>query len=188
MNDEPEVYVNIRTCINMDSNQKSRSGVFSLFIAVILVKHTLADVLQCYKCSVSIEKYVVDNKTMTTPLCSKFQESSNYMVQCPYSTMCLKSISILHLQNGQEKEAITRGCAQQKNTTQIFRNKQWEQEHLVQEVYDEGCRPIINDLSGGSIKRHCYCRGNLCNTAGSFNTKSNVLLTLFFVCSIYQKF
>lgn len=41
------------------------------------------------------------------------------MTNCPYSTMCLKTISTLHLQNGQKQETVTRGCAQQKNTTQV---------------------------------------------------------------------
>ncbi|KAI8033111.1 hypothetical protein M5D96_014133 [Drosophila gunungcola] len=174
-------------CINMECTQKSRSSILLLFVAVFLDKKTLADVLQCYKCSVSIEKYVVDNKTMTTPLCSKFQESFNYTVKCPYSTMCLKSISILHLKNGQNQEVITRGCAQQKNTTQIFRNKHWEQEHLVQEVYDEGCRPINTDLLGGSVKKNCYCRGNLCNSAGFFKLKSYMIITMFLICTFYHK-
>ncbi|KAH8357712.1 hypothetical protein KR084_005484, partial [Drosophila pseudotakahashii] len=158
---------------------------FSHFILLFSAKTALADVLQCYKCSVSIEKYVVNNKTMMTPLCSKFQDSANFVVKCPYSTMCLKSISILHLQNGQSQEAITRGCAQQKNTTQIFRNKQWEQEHLVQEVYDEGCIPIKADFLGGSLKKHCYCRGNFCNSASFLNLKSNTLFKKFLILTLW---
>nr|XP_017036230.1 uncharacterized protein LOC108084504 isoform X2 [Drosophila kikkawai] len=143
-------------------------------------KNTIANVLQCYKCSVSIEKYVLNNKTISTPLCFKFQESNNYAVECPYSTMCLKTISILHLQNGQRQETITRGCAQQKNTTQIFRNKQWEQEHLVQEVYDEGCKDINTDrLAGSTEKKNCYCRGNLCNPSSYVTLDINVMIITF---------
>ncbi|KAH8241667.1 hypothetical protein KR032_003609 [Drosophila birchii] len=148
--------------------------MINLFISA---KNCIANVLQCYKCSVSIEKYFVDNRTITTPLCSKFDESNIYTVQCPYSTMCLKTISILHLQNGQKQETITRGCAQQKNTTQIFRNKQWEQEHLVQEVYDEGCKEINTIRLGGSTeKKHCYCRGNLCNISSYVNLDINIII------------
>ncbi|XP_043064448.1 uncharacterized protein LOC108100612 [Drosophila ficusphila] len=101
----------------MDGVKKSLCSLI-LTVAFVLAEHSLAEVLKCFKCSVSIEKYVVDNKSITTPLCSQFQKSSNYIVPCPYSTMCLKSISILRLQNGQNQEAVTRGCAQQKNTTQ----------------------------------------------------------------------
>lgn len=52
-------------------------------------------------------------------MCSKFDESDEYIVDCPYSTMCLKTISTLHLQNGQLQETYTRGCAPQKDTKQV---------------------------------------------------------------------
>ncbi|XP_032597621.1 uncharacterized protein LOC116806020 [Drosophila grimshawi] len=144
-------------------------------VTIGLGKCTAKDILQCYKCSVTVEKYFVDNATIITPLCSKFEESSPYMVQCPYSTMCLKTISILHIQNGQRQETITRGCAQQKNTTQIFRNRQWEQEHLVEEVYEEGCKEIQGNNLAGSKNVHCYCRGELCNSSNSFILNGKLL-------------
>ncbi|XP_062122618.1 uncharacterized protein LOC133836255 isoform X1 [Drosophila sulfurigaster albostrigata] len=143
------------------------------FLTFATILANCLEVLECYKCSVTVEKFFIDNVTIITPLCSKFEKSSHYMVKCPYSTMCLKTISTLHLQNGQKQETITRGCAQQKNTTQVFRNKQWEQEHLVQEVYKEGCTEIqVNNLAG-STNIHCYCRGELCNSSNisSFNKK-----------------
>lgn len=55
-------------------------------------------------------------------MCSKFEESDEYAVDCPYSTMCLKTISKLHLQNGQQQETVTRGCAAQKDTKQVSLN------------------------------------------------------------------
>ncbi|KRF80958.1 uncharacterized protein Dvir_GJ26428 [Drosophila virilis] len=149
--------------------------VFLLAASIGLGKCTDRSVLQCYRCSVTVEKYFVDNATVMTPLCSKFQESSIYMVQCPYSTMCLKTISNLHLQNGQMQETVTRGCAQQKNTTQVFRNKQWEQEHLVQEVYKEGCTEIPANNLAGSKNVHCYCRGELCNSSNFLSLERKLL-------------
>lgn len=149
-------------------------GVIIFAVATILGQ--CSDVLQCYKCSVTVEKYFIDNATIVTPLCSKFTESSYlYMVHCPYSTMCLKTISILHLQNGQTQETVTRGCAQQKNTTQVFRNKQWEQEHLVQEVYNEGCTEMQANNLAVSTNIHCYCRGELCNSSGLFSLHTKLL-------------
>lgn len=89
-------------------------------LLIISGRCTDNEVLQCYKCSVTVEKYFINNTTIVTPLCSKFEETSSYMTNCPYSTMCLKTISTLHLQNGQKQETVTRGCAQQKNTTQVI--------------------------------------------------------------------
>ncbi|XP_030370140.1 uncharacterized protein LOC115620841 [Scaptodrosophila lebanonensis] len=159
-----------------------------LFICVMFIDFLgnfgTCDALQCYKCSVTVEKYVVDNKTQVTPLCSKFIETSEYTVECRYSTMCLKSVSVLHLQNGQRQETITRGCAQQKNTTQVFRNKQWEQEHLVQEVYAEGCKEIKGNNLAGSRNVHCYCRGDLCNSSNHPNLHSKVLIMIFWYIAL----
>ncbi|XP_034665695.1 uncharacterized protein LOC117899640 isoform X1 [Drosophila subobscura] len=161
------------------------NGVISFFVAVTLGKGSLADMLQCYKCSVTIEKYVIENRTITTPLCSKFEENAGYMTHCPYSTMCLKTISILHLQNGQKQEAVTRGCAQQKNTTQIFRNKQWEQEHLVQEVYDEGCTEVKDNHLAGSAKINCYCRGELCNSSSLPSIDPNIMIIIVLLRTLW---
>ncbi|KRG00731.1 uncharacterized protein LOC26527925 isoform X1 [Drosophila mojavensis] len=157
-------------------------GVILLAVALDLATCSEREVLQCYKCSVTVEKYFVDNATIVTPLCSKFEESAHYVAQCPYSTMCLKTISTLHLQNGQKQETITRGCAQQKNTTQVFRNRQWEQEHLVQEVYKEECTEIQSNFAGSKIM-HCYCRGELCNSAKYFTADRKLISATIFLFS-----
>lgn len=81
--------------------------------------------IKCYKCAVTVEKIYSysKNATIITPMCSKFDESDEYTVDCPYSTMCLKTISKLHLQNGQQQETVTRGCAPQKDTKQVCKNR-----------------------------------------------------------------
>ncbi|XP_023169583.2 uncharacterized protein LOC111598531 [Drosophila hydei] len=162
-------------------------GVVLLAVALDLANCSEREVLLCYKCSVTVEKYFVDNVTIVTPLCSKFEQSSAYVIQCPYSTMCLKTISTLHLQNGQEQETITRGCAQQKNTTQVFRNRQWEQEHLVQEVYKEECTEIQSNNFAGSKIVHCYCRGELCNSSKYF-TVDRKLISVIVLLSAFLLF
>lgn len=77
--------------------------------------------IKCFKCAVTIEKIYsyAKNATSFTPLCSKFDESDEYIVECPYSTMCLKTISTLYLQNNQQQTTATRGCAPQKDTKQV---------------------------------------------------------------------
>lgn len=52
-------------------------------------------------------------------LCSKFDESSDFIVDCQYSTMCMKRVFKLQLPRGQPVETITRGCANQKYTEQV---------------------------------------------------------------------
>ena len=46
--------------------------------------------------------------------CTKFDESSDYEVDCPYSTMCMKKTYRLQLLDGTIQETTERGCAQQK--------------------------------------------------------------------------
>lgn len=52
-------------------------------------------------------------------LCSKFDESDDFITDCPYSTMCMKRIFKLQLPRGEPVETITRGCANQKYTEQV---------------------------------------------------------------------
>lgn len=67
---------------------------------------------------------------------------------------------------------------------QVFRNKQWEQEHLVQEVYKEGCSEVQSNNLAGSINVHCYCRGNLCNSANFFNFNKPFLIIITLINAI----
>ncbi|KAM7361403.1 uncharacterized protein ACRADG_011703 isoform 2-T3 [Cochliomyia hominivorax] len=135
-----------------------------------------ASAIKCFKCSVTVEKIYSysKNATIITPMCSKFDETDEYIVDCPYSTMCLKTISTLHLQNGQQQETFTRGCAPQKDTKQVFNNGRWHQEHSVQEVYEEGCSEIKENTIAASLKTLCYCRGNLCNSSKRKASESTI--------------
>lgn len=51
-------------------------------------------------------------------MCTKFDWSEDFIIDCEFSTMCLKTISTLHLQN-EKQNAIIRGCAPQKDTKQV---------------------------------------------------------------------
>lgn len=119
--------------------------------------------IKCFKCSVTVEKNDIKNFTVLTPMCTKFDWSEDFIIDCEFSTMCLKTISTLHLQN-EKQNAIIRGCAPQKDTKQVFKNRRWQQEHSVQEVYDEGCIEFKENHLAASSKTHCYCRGDLCNS------------------------
>uniref|UniRef100_A0A336MXK6 CSON005820 protein n=1 Tax=Culicoides sonorensis TaxID=179676 RepID=A0A336MXK6_CULSO len=124
-------------------------------------KYYVTVAIKCYKCSVMPPS---DNKELTkngaqSLLCSKFDESDDFITDCPYSTMCMKRIFKLQLPRGQPIETITRGCANQKYTEQVYRNGSWHKEFTVEEPYEEGCK---EDQDGST---YCHCKGKLCNSA-----------------------
>uniref|UniRef100_A0A1B0DLG7 Protein quiver n=2 Tax=Phlebotomus papatasi TaxID=29031 RepID=A0A1B0DLG7_PHLPP len=117
-------------------------------------------------------------------LCAKFDESNYYAVDCPYSTMCMKKIFRLRLMNGQEVETVTRDCAQQKRTEEVFRNGRWEKENTIEEAYEEGCETIEENTSTQSKTVFCHCRGSLCNSAptehlGSYHVDAMGVILVF---------
>lgn len=68
-------------------------------------------VIKCYECTV----YPKRQLNGTDRLCSKFDESKFFEVECPYSTMCKKRTYRLQLINGDIQETTERGCAMQKH-------------------------------------------------------------------------
>ncbi|XP_014094359.1 uncharacterized protein [Bactrocera oleae] len=141
--------------------------------------------IKCFKCSVTVEKNEIENITVLTPMCTKFDRSEDFIIDCPFSTMCLKTISTLHLQN-ENQNTIIRGCAPQKDTKQVFKNRRWHQEFSVQEVYDEGCIEFKENHLSASSKIHCYCRGNLCNSGPGKIFADQVLATSLVVCYLFS--
>lgn len=81
----------------------------------------MVEAIRCYKCGATEERTIVSktNSTITIPKCSNFAEhAENYVKDCQYSTMCLKTITFLHLQH-KVQTTITRGCATQKDIQQV---------------------------------------------------------------------
>uniref|UniRef100_A0A1A9UN42 Protein sleepless n=1 Tax=Glossina austeni TaxID=7395 RepID=A0A1A9UN42_GLOAU len=166
--------------IKLDGIYKNCFKTLMLTLLTLCMLAGGGNAIKCFKCAVTIEKIYsyAKNATSFTPLCSKFDESDEYVVECPYSTMCLKTISTLYLQNNQQQTTATRGCAPQKDTKQVFNNGQWHQEHSVQEVYEEGCGQFTDNKISGPVKTHCYCRGNLCNASNHLHPVSFFTTTL----------
>ncbi|XP_050071310.1 uncharacterized protein LOC126559227 [Anopheles maculipalpis] len=119
--------------------------------------------IKCYHCTVAPPSRHQNNTK--TQLCSKFDESSYYEVDCPWSTMCMKRIFKLKLLKG-EQETVSRGCAQQKNTEQVYRSGSWTPQHNIEEPYTEGCQTIDDST-------YCFCRGSLCNSATKTTDRAN---------------
>lgn len=72
-----------------------------------------SEAVRCFRCSVTVEPK--HNKTM---LCTKFDGSSNFVVDCPHSTMCVKTVLRSQLA-GNQVETVIRDCAQQKFIEQV---------------------------------------------------------------------
>lgn len=47
--------------------------------------------IKCYNCQVAPNTR--PDLNTSTPMCSKFDESGKYEIDCPYSTMCMKKSS-----------------------------------------------------------------------------------------------
>ncbi|XP_059617215.1 uncharacterized protein LOC132262095 [Phlebotomus argentipes] len=156
--------------------------VFGTVLLAVLLQLCFIDHaagVKCYRCTVAPSARL--NHTM---LCAKFDESHDYAVDCPYSTMCMKKIFRLRLMNGQEVETVTRDCAQQKRTDEVFRNGRWEKESTIEEAYEEGCETIEENTNTQSMTVFCHCRGALCNSAtkeklGSYHVDAMAVILVF---------
>lgn len=60
------------------------------------------------------------NKTIEHQVCSKFDESDDFVIDCPYSTMCMKKVYRYKLMDGKTIETVSRDCAKQKYTHQVI--------------------------------------------------------------------
>ncbi|XP_031623050.1 uncharacterized protein LOC116340607 [Contarinia nasturtii] len=145
-----------------------------LFTTVVLM--TILDVteaIKCYRCTVTSSP----RENRTEQLCAKFSESDEFTVDCPYSTMCMKKIFRLQLENGTNVETVNRNCADQKKTDQVFKQGTWQNEITIEEPYAEGCMNQTSDTV------YCYCRGSMCNTAPkdspSYHTDAMAVIFVF---------
>lgn len=146
------------------------------FIFFSFTEHIEA--IKCYKCSVSPGNRQLNT---TTQLCSQFDESEKFIVDCPYSTMCSKKILRIKLQ-GKDVDTIVKDCALQKYTEQVFKNGSWHRISKIEEPYEEGCDVTAsNSLTEQTTT--CHCRGSLCNSApketNSYSTDAMAVIFVF---------
>lgn len=73
--------------------------------------------IKCYECTVIPQRR--SNET-AEKLCSKFEETDYFEVNCPYSTMCKKRTYRLKLLNGEEQETTERSCANQRHEYMVL--------------------------------------------------------------------
>lgn len=94
--------------------RKSKTITKQFLCIFLFTEHILA--IECYKCSVSPGSRQLNT---TTQLCSQFDESDKFIVDCPYSTMCSKKVLRIKLQ-GKDVDTIVKDCAVQKYTEQVI--------------------------------------------------------------------
>lgn len=87
-------------------HQTKNSHFLSIFF---LYETDMSAAITCYRCTVS----------PTTQTCRQFSESDEFTVDCPFSTMCLKKVYRLRLNDGTEQETVSRDCAKQKRTEEV---------------------------------------------------------------------
>ncbi|PSN52921.1 hypothetical protein C0J52_03015 [Blattella germanica] len=119
--------------------------------------------LRCYHCTIRPPS---PQSNETTRLCSHFDGSSLYEVNCPYSTFCLKKSFELSLLKGKVVKGIERMCAPQLYNYQTYDGTQWRMKNSIEDTaYVEGCFPTETQGVKSPSTEHCYCKGNLCNSA-----------------------
>lgn len=58
-----------------------------------------------------------------------------------------------------------RDCANQKYETQKYSEGKWHKQVSIEEPYNEGCSVVNDKGARTSTIKHCYCRGDLCNSS-----------------------
>ncbi|CAG9791441.1 unnamed protein product [Diatraea saccharalis] len=107
--------------------------------------------LQCYQCYINPPPGQYYNTTKN--LCVHFDYSEKFIVDCPYSTMCMKQDFSLKILGGVTIEGVLRDCASQKNEYHDFQNGKWFPKMEVLEPYEEGCQEVDDKASNGV---QCY--------------------------------
>lgn len=72
--------------------------------------------IKCYECTVHPKRN--ENGTSFDRLCTKFEDTKAFEIDCPFSTMCKKRLYRYQLINTVQ-ESIERGCADQKNDSMV---------------------------------------------------------------------
>jgi len=101
------------------------------------------------------------------PLCSRFNESELFVVNCTQSTFCMTRIYTLHHRQGSGAPVVIteRGCAKQVYSYQSLERGQWRTVTTVmEETYTSGC---VEDTEWAehlaTETKWCYCDQDLCN-------------------------
>ncbi|XP_026314332.1 uncharacterized protein LOC113226043 [Hyposmocoma kahamanoa] len=140
---------------------------FLALAAILPFLDTGVSSLQCYQCFINPPPGQYYNTTKR--LCQNFDYSDDFIVDCPYSTMCVKQDFHLDIQNGDRIDGTLRDCALQKYEYQDLENGQWSPKIEIMEPYREGCEDVDDKGERTTPTRYCYCKSNLCNSSPNTN-------------------
>jgi len=137
-----------------------------LFLLVTFPSVSLG--LLCHSCVVKAPPRAPGTPLSTPALCSQFDGSDRFVVNCSQSTFCqTRTYRFYHKQGTGEGEVVIveRGCAQQSYQHQALVRGKWRTVTTVlDEVYTSGCltdREWAGPLS--SDTEYCYCKEDKCN-------------------------
>ncbi|XP_028157272.1 uncharacterized protein LOC114350607 [Ostrinia furnacalis] len=150
----------------------------TLFMLAFTMLWKSSQCVRCYKCSPEKEFH-----TSTTRLCTHFDASDAYIVECNSSTMCFKKITTLQLGNGltDVTRSVERGCAAQTwDGDQRKVNGKWRKVNEIYEPYEESCKDHSGD-ERPTKSTECYCRGDLCNSASSLRICLALFIPILFL-------
>lgn len=144
--------------------------------------------LLCYRCDSTLQN------AKSALLCSDFDYSDRFIVQCSNSTFCMKKdytvnlkgkiiyktnrINVRYLKILVPINGTVRGCANQVYETMQFVDNTWHSKTIVEEPYSEKCVPLDDKGFRTSQTTYCFCKGDLCNNSMRATTKNSAVITL----------
>lgn len=133
--------------------------IFSVFLSPVKS-------LECYSCYVRPPpRSPFKEKPDFEPLCSKFDGSEKFIVNCTQSTFCMTRTYKLHLRQGKSVVITERGCAKQVYQYQALERGKWKTiTTIMEETYTSGC---VKDSDWAEHRatdtEYCYCQEDRCN-------------------------
>lgn len=155
------------------------------FWSVIFIMQSNMPVIEsilCYKCTIVAPP---SYHNLTKRLCSDFDGSDHFMVDCPYSTFCMKKMYTVKLKT-KLVNGTARDCASQMNVFQDFEDGRWQRKISIDEPYEEGCTESNDKGQLYSRIKYCYCKGDFCNS--SYKLDNTISVNIIAVMIVYVIF
>jgi len=137
--------------------------------------------IECFSCYVKPKPRSPNSPAVEfEPLCSNFDGSEQFLVNCTHSTFCMTRTFQLHhrqeVDYGSNSVVIVeRGCAKQAYEHQALVRGKWRTiVTIMEDIYTPGClsdKEWAGDLSSNT--EYCYCDKDRCNykmASGDENT------------------
>ncbi|XP_040566178.1 uncharacterized protein [Lepeophtheirus salmonis] len=133
---------------------------WNILLATVMMMIASTNGLKCYFCTV---KKPSKRLNVSAKLCSRFNGTDDYIIDCPLSTFCETKTFRLHTQT-ETVSVMTRGCAKQDYSYQQLVRGKWKQQTVVaSEAYTEGCINSGSYRSQSGDTEYCFCSSDLCN-------------------------